>query len=74
MDYSKISKVVDLYRVDEVNDYLKIGWIIADIYNKAYDTEYPGINHQTAHYVLVWTAEGEPQYPKPDFDLSKYSI
>ncbi len=74
MDYSKISKVVDLCTIDEVNEYLEIGWIIADIYNSAYDTQYPGCNHQTAHYVLGWTAEGEPQYPKPDFDMSKFTL
>ncbi|WP_161844331.1 hypothetical protein [Pseudoflavonifractor sp. 524-17] len=64
MDYSEVRVIQELTDWKEANNYLSHGWTLIHIYHSAYDTQTPGSNHQTPHYVLAW-AEGEPVYPKP---------
>lgn len=68
MDLSKITKIETLQSPDAVNEYLALGWVLTAIYTTAYDTSYPGCNHQTPHYVLGWL-DGEPRYPEPETDF-----
>jgi len=65
MNYSEVTKVVELQSQNEVNKYLDLGWKLLEIYKTTYDTCGPGANHQTAHFVLGWTG-GEPKYPEQD--------
>lgn len=62
MELSAVTKIVELTEQQEVNKYLELGWKILHIYSTSYDTQYPGCNHQTAHYVMGWT-DGEAKFP-----------
>ena len=65
MDFSEITKVVELCSEEDANRYLNAGWKLLEIYKTAYHTEYPGCNHQTPHYILGWTT-GTPIYPNDE--------
>ena len=62
MDLSAVTKVTVLERYDSVNKHLGAGWKLLSLYTTAYDTQYPGCNSQTQHYVLGWVGDN-PQYP-----------
>lgn len=63
MDFSDVTKIIELHSCDDVNKHIAVGWKLLDIYNTAYDVAYPGCNHQNAHFILGWTT-GTPTYPK----------
>lgn len=69
MGYSDIRKIEVLTNPSEVNEFLAIGWRLLNIYTTAYDTQLPGSNHQTVHFVLGWPSSFEhmePEYPKSE--------
>lgn len=63
MELAEITQVAELTRVQDVNKYLDLGWHIIKVYTTAYDTEGPGCNHQSVHFVMAWTG-ADPQYPE----------
>lgn len=66
MNYSDVEKIEVLTDYQLVNEYLSLGWTLLAIYTTACDTQPPGINHQTANYVLGWRfrfEREEPVYP-----------
>lgn len=65
MNYEDVTKIEDLTSSTKANEYISLGWKLAFIYSQAYDTEGPGCNHQTIHFVMVWKGEN-PQYPQTD--------
>lgn len=66
MECSDIRKVEVLTNPTKVNEFLALGWRLLNIYTTAYDTQPPGSNHQTLHYVIGWPFSftiDEPPYP-----------
>ena len=62
MELTSVTKVEVLQRSVKVNEFLDLGWKLLDTYKTAYDTEGPGVNHQTMNYVLGWVGDN-PKYP-----------
>lgn len=62
MELSDVTKVNELTSFNDVNDYLALGWKFIGYYTTCYDVSGPAANHQTPHYVMVWTGE-KPVYP-----------
>lgn len=73
MELSEITKVADLSSADELNRYLAIGWKLINTYTSAYDTQYPGCNHQTIHYVIGWSGS-DPEYPESRWNIKSANL
>lgn len=65
-DLVKVKEVYETTHWKTVNEYLNVGWILLDKYKDTYDPEV-FYDHQTFHYVLAWTKEGDPVKPKSPY-------
>lgn len=61
-----IKKVVEFHQITNVNEYLKLGWILIETYKSL---EHPRFQDQMMNYVLGWAKDEDPVYPK-----SKYKV
>lgn len=61
MNYEDAKSVVEVRKYDEVNEYLKLGWILVNHYTS--DDGDPVVRNQIPHYVLIWQKDDDPPHP-----------
>jgi len=60
-----VKRLVELYRIEQVNNYLELGWVLINTYKAI---EHPNFPNEMMRYVLGWAKDESPAKPEYNHD------